>query len=73
MQAKEETSVKLISEVRKMKQQLTVQEKLTQNSEGTSKRYLSALMESKVALNSLLGTVTEGLGDQSNPTENGDS
>ncbi|KAK3091306.1 hypothetical protein FSP39_018795 [Pinctada imbricata] len=63
--SKEEKVDRLSSELKQLKQKLLVQEKITNNSESTSKKYLSALMESKTHLSSLLSVVTDALGEDS--------
>ncbi|XP_062571741.1 cell division cycle and apoptosis regulator protein 1-like isoform X1 [Saccostrea cucullata] len=61
---KDEKSEKLSMELKNLKQKLLVQEKITNNSESTSKKYLSALLESREHLNSMLSTVTNALGEK---------
>ncbi|XP_061175292.1 cell division cycle and apoptosis regulator protein 1-like [Saccostrea echinata] len=61
---KDEKSEKLSTELKNLKQKLLVQEKITNNSESTSKKYLSALMESREHLNAMLSTITNALGEK---------
>lgn len=62
--AKDEKSEKLSTELKNLKQKLSVQEKITTTSESTSKRYLAALMESRDHLNAMLSTVTNAIGEK---------
>lgn len=62
--AKDEKSEKLSTELKNLKQKLSVQEKITTTSESTSKRYLAALMDSRDHLNAMLFTVTNAIGEK---------
>lgn len=62
--AKDEKSEKLSTELKNLKQKLSVQEKITTTSEYTSKRYLAALMDSRDHLNAMLFTVTNAIGEK---------
>lgn len=68
-ETKEEACQKMTAEIKQLKQKLLVQEKVTNNSESTSKKYLSALMESKEHLNAMLASVTDALGDKGEEEE----
>ncbi|KAJ8319043.1 hypothetical protein KUTeg_004134 [Tegillarca granosa] len=68
-ESKEESCQKMTAEIKQLKQKLLVQEKVTNNSESTSKKYLSALMESKEHLTAMLASVTEALGDKGDNDE----
>lgn len=59
----------MTAEIKQLKQKLLVQEKVTNNSESTSKKYLSALMESKEHLTAMLASVTDALGDKGEEEE----
>ena len=60
---KEDQMGKLKEEIKNLKQQLTVQERITSNSESSNKKYLHALVESQGLLKSLAHTVASALGD----------
>jgi hypothetical protein len=64
--AKDEKSEKLSTELKNLKQKLLVQEKITNNSESTGKKYLSALVESREHLNAMLSAITNALGEKVN-------
>ena len=50
-------------EIKQLKHKLTVQEKITNSSESSNKKYLSALVHSQGLIKSLVTTVTTALGD----------
>ncbi|XP_056018818.1 cell division cycle and apoptosis regulator protein 1-like isoform X3 [Ostrea edulis] len=62
--AKDEKSEKMSTELKNLKQKLLVQEKITNNSESTGKKYLSALVESREHLNAMLSAITNALGEK---------
>ncbi|XP_022315964.2 cell division cycle and apoptosis regulator protein 1-like isoform X3 [Crassostrea virginica] len=66
---KDEKSEKLSTELKNLKQKLLVQEKITTNSESTSKRYLSALVESREHLISMMSSITNALGEKESAVE----
>ena len=63
LKKKEDSYNKLSSEMKSTKHNLSVQEKITNSSESSNKKYLSALMESQGFLKGMVNTVSDALGD----------
>lgn len=55
--------MKLSSELKSVKHELSVQAKITSSSESNNRKYLSALMETQSFVSNLATTVTSALGD----------
>ena len=56
-------------EIKQLKHKLTVQERITNSSESSNKKYLSALVQSQGLIKSLVTTVTTALGDMADITD----
>ena len=61
---KEESNQKLNSELKQLKQKLAVQEKTTAKAEAFSKKYLSALVDSKLHASAMLDCFNGVLGEK---------
>ena len=65
LKKKEDSYNKLSADLKSVKHELSVQERITNSSESNNKRYLSVLMETQGLLNTLSGKVNAVLNEDS--------